>query len=106
MTKKWLMTLALAGLSIASAKTYTLTIDRPSMVGTTQLQPGDYRLKVEGSTALLTNNRDGKEVKANVKVENAAKKFEYTAIESRQEGDVNHIKDVHLGGTRMTIDFD
>jgi len=42
-------------LPIASAKSYDIAFTGPTMVGNAQLPTGEYRLKVEGSNAVITN---------------------------------------------------
>jgi hypothetical protein len=61
---------------------------------------------VDGSNAVFTNVETNKSVTAPVKIENAGKKYDTTAIESRQEGDAQHIKDIELGGSNTKLDFD
>ena len=40
-----------------------------------------------------------------MKVENAAKKFDYTKIETTNSGNVDTLKDIQLGGSTTQIDF-
>ncbi len=103
MTKKWLLALAVAGLSLASAKTYTVTLYEPSELGTTQLSPGKYKVKVDGTTALLMDARN-RQVAANLKVENLNKRFDNNELEFTKNGGVDRIQEIHLGGTRMKVD--
>ena len=52
--------LSLASLGIASAKSYDIVLSDPTMAGTTQLQPGEYKLKVEGTQAVFTDVQNRK----------------------------------------------
>ena len=109
MTKRSLLLLGVLALSIlpmASAKSYAVAFRSPIMAGSVQLPAGDYTLKVDGSNAVFTNVETNKSVTAPVKIENAGKKYDTTAIESRQEGDAQHIKDIELGGSNTKLDFD
>lgn len=92
-------TLALAG--IASAKSYDIILSAPAKAGSVQLAAGEYSLKVQGSNAVFTNVGTGKSVTAVVKVENGARKFEQTAVDSTD----NKITAIELGGSSTTIEL-
>jgi hypothetical protein len=108
MTKRSLLllgVLAMSILPIASAKSYTVDFTTPTVVGSTQLAPGEYTLKVEGSNAVFTKVDNNKSVTAPVKIENVDTKYSVTSIESTQEGNAQHIKDIQLGGSTTKLDF-
>jgi len=105
MRKTWLLALLLAGFSVASAKTYSITIYDRCLAGNVQVQPGDYRLKLEGTTAVFTNQDTGKSFQANVSVQNVPRKFDETAIDMTKVAGEERIEEIHLGGTRMDIKF-
>ena len=91
MTKKSLLligAMAMFTLPIASARSYDIALSDPTMVGTTQLAAGQYSVKVEGSNAVFTNEDNYKSVTAPVKIENVAKKYEMTAVETTKKGGV------------------
>jgi len=50
MLKKMMLSVALFGIAIASAKTYHITLGEPYTVGSQTLKPGDYNLVVNGGT--------------------------------------------------------
>jgi hypothetical protein len=97
--------LTLASLGIASAKSYDLVLSAPAMAGTTELKPGEYKLKVDGSHAVITDQQNAKSVTVPVKVENSDKKFDYTTVESSKQGGMDTIQAIDLGGsnTRLTL---
>lgn len=97
--------LSLMSLGIASAKTYDIRLTDPAMAGTTQLQPGEYKLKVEGSEAVFTDVETAKSFKAAVKVQNANRKFNETAVETVHQGDMDHINTIDLGGSNTQLQF-
>jgi hypothetical protein len=102
MTSKSLLligTLALAG--IASAKSYDIILSAPAKAGSVQLPAGEYSLKVQGNNAVFTNVETGKSITAAVKVENGAKKFEQTAVDSTD----NQIKSIELGGSSTVLEM-
>jgi len=108
MTKKSLLllgVLAMSILSIASAKSYSVSFNSPVTVGSAQLPAGEYTLKVDGSNAVFTNVDSNKSVTAPVKIENADKKFDVTSVETTVQGDAQHVIDIQLGGSTTKLDF-
>ena len=109
MTKRSLLLLGFLALSLvpmASAKSYAVAFRTPAIAGGTQLPAGEYKLKIEGSNAVFTNVDSNKSVTAPVKIENVDQKYDATRIESRQEGNTEHIKDIQLGGSNTKLDFE
>lgn len=102
---KFVMLFAAAGLSIASAKSYEISIPNHAQVAGTEIKSGDYSVKVEGTTATLRGG-DHKNVQFTGSVQTADKKFTDTAIEvSTDSNGVNHIKAIDLGGTNTKLAF-
>jgi VCBS repeat-containing protein len=97
--------LAVSTLSIASAKTYEITLATQSKAGNVPLKAGQYRLKVEGSNATFVNVENGKTATAPVKVVSTDKKFETTTVDASKEGDTSLIKDIELGGSKTKLEF-
>lgn len=97
--------LGLASLSIASAKSYDIILDSAAMAGNTQLRPGEYKLKIEGSQAVFTDVQTSKSWTAPVKVQNTDKKFDQTVVESTHQGDMAHIDSIDLGGSNTKLEF-
>lgn len=95
--------LTLSSLGIASAKSYDITLTAPAMAGATELKPGDYKIKVEGSQAVFTQAQDSKSVSVPVKVENADKKFDYTLVESTNQAGMDQIHAIDLGGSNTRL---
>ena len=103
MFKKILLGIGVAGLSIASAKSYGFTTEEQYNVGTAQLKPGSYRLVVNGNNVALEDSR-GK-VQANGSIENEARKFSSTAVVSTSVDGMARIKTIEIGGTNLQVDF-
>ena len=97
--------LAVASLSIANAKTYSITLYNPAKVGNVQLKAGDYRVKVEGDQAVFTSLDSAKQYTAPVKVETEGKKFEETAVDSTNVSNEEHITSIEVGGTTTKLEF-
>jgi hypothetical protein len=97
--------LSLASLGIASAKSYDIILSNPTRVGATELKAGEYKLKVEGTQATFTDVQTSKTWTAAVKVENSAKKFDQTSLETTNKGDMDDVKSIELGGSNTKIEF-
>jgi hypothetical protein len=97
--------LALSTLSLASAKSYEITLSSPSKVGAMQLPAGSYKLQIDGSKATFTNLNTDKRVTADVKVDTVEKKYDVTAIDSTKSGDVEQINAIELGGSKTKLEF-
>lgn len=106
MRAKYLIAILLVCASLLLAKTYTITLSEPSKVAGHELKPGNYALKVEGEKAIFLDRTRKPVVEATVKVENAARKFDATAIEFRKENGHNRIQAISLGGSKMKLVFD
>jgi hypothetical protein len=105
MKTKFFLALALAGASIASAKSYDISISNPSMFGTTQVESGQYKLSLDGSKVTLINSDTRKSFEADGKVQNAPKKFSETTVQSKQVAGKNVIDKIQIAGTVTEIDF-
>jgi len=97
--------LAVCSLTIASAKSYELTLSGLTKVGSVQLTPGQYTLKITGSNAVFTNEETAKTFTTPVKVENTDKKFDTTQVNATKQGGTDVVKDIQLGGSKQKLDF-
>jgi len=97
--------LTLASLTLASAKTYDIILTQPSKAGNVQLAAGQYRLKVEGANAVFTNLDSNKHFTVPVKVENANKKFEQTAVDTNDTNGSATVESIELGGSTTKLGF-
>jgi hypothetical protein len=97
--------LSLASFGIASAKSYDIVLTQPAMAGATQLQPGEYKLKIENNQAVFTDVQNAKSFSAPVKVENRSQKFSNTQVQSTKQGDMDHINSIDLGGSTTELNF-
>lgn len=104
MMNKWIFMLALAGVPIASAKSYNVTIATPSVVHNVKLNPGDYRVKLDGSNAIFTDE-SGHHYTTAVSVKQEQKKFDETEVETTKIAGQDHIDEIRLSGTRMALEF-
>jgi hypothetical protein len=93
-----------AGLAVASAHSYTVSLTKANMIGTTELKPGDYKIEVDGDKAIL---RQGKvQTESPVKVEEADTKFAANVVRYVNSADGKlHIQEIRIGGTRTKLVF-
>ena len=94
-------TLALALASAASS--YKVTLFQPSMVGNTELKPGDYKLEVDGEKAIIKDGKSSVEVA--VKVETGNEKFGNTVVRYNNGDGKYHVQEIRLGGTKTKLVF-
>lgn len=97
--------LALLGVSLASAKTYSFVVSEPTNAGQAQLKPGEYSLKLDGSQVVL-KDMTGRQIDVTAKVEPADRKFDETAVQSSKTNGTNRIQWVELGGSKNKVVFE
>jgi hypothetical protein len=98
--------LAVASLSIASAKSYDIVLSGPTKVANVQLKAGEYRLKLDGNNAIFTDVESGKSFTAHAKIDTpAASKYQETAVDTDKKADMDQISAIELGGTTTKIEF-
>jgi hypothetical protein len=91
----------LAMAAVVSAKSYSITLYEPSVIGGTELKPGDYSLELKDEKVVI---RKGKQMgEAAVKVESADSKFSSTTVRYSNGDGKYHIQEIHLGGTNMKL---
>jgi hypothetical protein len=104
MLRKVLPFFLVAGLAVASARSYTVSLFEPAMVGTTELKPGDYKIEVNDQTAVI---RQGKvRTESQVKVEEGDTRFDKTVVRyvNNADGKVR-IQEIRIGGTKTKLLF-
>ena len=94
--------LTLASIGVASAKSYEVVLTAPAMAGSTELKPGEYKLKVQGSEVVFTDE-NAKSVSVPVKIENGSKKFGYTSVESTNKGGMDTIQAIDLANSNTRL---
>jgi len=98
--------LALVTLSLANAKTYSISFSNPIKVGSVQLKAGDYKLQVEGNKATFTNVKSHETFSTDAaKVESVDKSYENTRVDTSTDNGATVAKDIEVGGSKIKIDF-
>ena len=101
MVKNLLVSFASVALVVASAATgYNVRFYTPVTVSGTKLQPGTYRVEVNGSMAVLKNGKSVAEVP--VKIENVEEKYRTNTM--HLDGD--RVDEIGIAGTRTKLIFE
>jgi hypothetical protein len=92
------MAIAAAG---AAANTYHFRLQQPAIFSGMPLQPGDYKIQVEGGKAML---KMGKTViEAPAQLETAEHKYPATTIDFDGTSTNKSITEIHVGGSTTRI---
>ena len=103
MIRRFLLTFAVLGLALASAKSYTVTLFPPATVGAVELVPGDYRVDVVDQKVVI---RGGKvEAQSPVKVEAGDTRYQTTTVRYENLNGKMRIQEIRLGGTKTRLVF-
>ncbi|SPE42402.1 conserved exported hypothetical protein [Candidatus Sulfopaludibacter sp. SbA3] len=97
--------LAVASLSVVSAKSYEIVLNNPVQAGQTELRAGHYLVKVNGTFAEFLNIDNSHTIMVPVKVEAAPSKFDYTAVDTKTENGVSQIQSIELQDTNSKLEF-
>ena len=106
MKMRMLVAFAVLGLSVASAKSYQITLGSVTKAGNVSLKPGKYDVAVDAEKIRFTDVSSGKSVETQGTVVNAEKKFGNTAINATQVDGATQINEIMLGGTTTKIRFE
>jgi len=108
MVKKFVLAFAILALALATAGTvpsaggsYKITLAQPSVVNGNDLKAGEYRLNLGTEKVTIVNGKQSLEVP--VKIENADKKFDVTAIRYTNVNGKMTISEIRLGGTKTRL---
>jgi hypothetical protein len=105
---KRIVVLTLLSVLIVAAKngvkTYTFSLSNSATVGSAQLKPGDYRVKLDGAQIALIDEA-GNRVDTPAKVEPADHKFDATSVVTTEEGGIKRLISIELGGTSNRVVF-
>ena len=99
--KKLMVVFALLGLSLAYAKAYRVVLYEKSMLGTTELKPGEYTIELKDQQVVVKNGKV--EAQAAVKVENDSSRYPTTTVRYSNGDGHYRIQEIRLGGTNMKL---
>jgi hypothetical protein len=99
--KKTALAMLFLAASLASAKSYPVTLFRTVVLCGTEMQPGEYSLDVDSNKAVLKRGKVA--VECNVTVEKADQNYRTTAVRYAERDGKTHIQEFRLGGTDMRL---
>lgn len=102
--KKFILLFAVAGLSVAAAKSFDVTFTSPAVLGSMEVPAGQYQLKLDGSKVTLINS-NGKKMEADATVQAMPTKFSETTVQSKHVDGKDLVDEIQLGGTKTALDF-
>jgi hypothetical protein len=95
--------LMLAAAAVASAKSYTVNLLSVATFGAVELQPGEYKVEVNETTAVMRNGKVHGECA--VKVETGESKYDATTVRYDNTSGKMKIQEIRLGGTKTKLVF-
>lgn len=101
----WVGALALSAIAYGGPRTYDLVVWNAAKAGDVQVDPGEYKVKIEGANAVFTGAQTGKSFTVPVKVESAEKKYRQTEILSTKQGETEQINAIEFGGSKTELEF-
>jgi hypothetical protein len=104
MKKALLFVCLLAGMALASTKSFTVTLFEPATIGGTELKAGDYRCELQDQKIVIKHGHDTTE--AAVKVETAESKYSSTTVRYASADGKNKVEEIRVGGTNMKLMLD
>ena len=103
MIRKAALLFVAAGLAVASARSYNVSLFQPAMFGGTELRPGEYKVEVNDQKATI---RQGKfQGESPVKVEENEVKFDTTTVRYSNSDGKLRIQEIRIGGTKTKLVF-
>ena len=97
--------IGLLAVSIASAETYKFHIADKVQAGQSQLKPGNYLLDVDGTKAVLKDNK-GNTIDVKAKAEQVPSRAKATMIGVSHDNGVTRLTSVLLAGTSVRVVFE
>lgn len=100
-----LLLIALLAAGLVSAKTYTFTLSDATQAGSTKLDPGQYKLKVDGSKVMLKDS-SGRDVAAKARVETAKEPYRNTEVSVTRSNGGPTLQWIGLAGSSSRVIFE
>lgn len=97
--------LGLAGMTLASAKTYDVSLNAPTKVGRAELAAGSYKLAVNGAVAVFTNVETGKCQMVMVRATDSNVDYKRTAIEVVDVNGSHWMEAIELEDSNSKLEF-
>jgi hypothetical protein len=94
-------TLALT--AFAASNTFHVQIDETAWIGGTEVQPGEYKVQMQGDKAILKMGKTVIEVPA--KMETVERKFATSGVVMQTVDHKQKVQEIQIGGTKDRIVF-
>jgi hypothetical protein len=105
MMRKVLFSFGLIALAaVAGAKSYTVSLLVPTMIGSEAFAPGEYKVEIVDQKAVIRNGKLHGEFP--VKVEEGGSRYGATTIRYSNADGKMHVQEIHLGGTSTKLVFE
>jgi hypothetical protein len=97
--------LVLASLSAAASRSCEILLAAPTQAGSVLLQPGQYRVSVDGSEAVFQEVRSARSFRTAVTVEDSPAEFEKTRILTSKNAGPRRVDAIEIEGSTTKIEF-
>jgi hypothetical protein len=87
--------------AVGQAATYHVTLLKPTVVAGQELKPGEYKVEVNNSTAVISRGKQS--VEAKVKTESTDKKNDATSVRYYKDGDKYKLQEIVIGGSKTKL---
>jgi hypothetical protein len=104
MKKAVLFVCLLAGMALASTKSFNVTFYQPATIGGTELKAGEYRVQLMDQKVVIKHG--GETTEAAAKVETNGHKYDSTTVRYNTDAGKNKVEEIRIGGTNMKIVLD
>jgi len=101
MKKALLLVCLLAGMALASTKSFTVTLTEPSFVGGTELKAGDYRCELTDQKLVIRRGHNTAET--DVRVETGESKYSSTSVRYDNADGKAKLQEIRVGGTNLRL---
>jgi hypothetical protein len=103
MTRIAAFVLMTAAAAMAASKSYTVNLLAPATFGGVELQPGEYKVEVNDTTAVIHKGKVRGE--SPVKVESSESKYDTTSVRLDHATGKPKIQEIRVGGTKTKLVF-
>jgi len=97
--------LVLASLCAAASRSCVILLAAPTQAGSVLLQPGQYRVSVDGSEAVFQEVRSARSFRTAVTVEDSPAEFEKTRILTSKNAGPRRVDAIEIEGSTTKIEF-
>ncbi len=84
---------------------YDLSISQPARIGNVKLEPGRYKLRLQGSVVILTELATNRSSTVLAKVEKAEKPATFTMVQGDSTDGVEQVQQIVLAGAPFRLRF-